>query len=133
MLLPVGSRKFFCVSFPLEHQFVVLRADLDFIARLEFARPQLWHERVEQMFLDRALGRAGTELRVMAFAGEQLLCARGHIVQHEVLLRETCSVKNTGTIQDGSVTRIRRIGENHGASDIRQHDERIPDYFHRWF
>jgi hypothetical protein len=88
MLLPTDNRKFFCVSFPLEPQFFVLRTDFDLIARLEFAHRQLRRERGEQVFLDRALRRAGTELRVIAFLHNQRF--RSLIrVQREVLLRET--------------------------------------------
>jgi hypothetical protein len=44
--------------FPLENQFPILHADFDFIARLEFTRQQLCCERVEQVFLNRALEQA---------------------------------------------------------------------------
>jgi hypothetical protein len=45
----------------LKNQFPILRADFDFIARLEFARQQLRRERV--VFLNRALEWARAELR----------------------------------------------------------------------
>jgi beta-galactosidase len=64
-----------------------LCGDLDLVARLEFTRQQLGRERVEQMFLNRALERARAELRIVAFAGQQLLRGGVH-VEREILLRE---------------------------------------------
>ena len=55
------------VSLRLEYQFLPIRSDLDFVARLEFSSQQLRRERVEQMFLNRAFERARAELRVVAF------------------------------------------------------------------
>ena len=65
--------KFFYASFPLESQFLILRTDFDLVARFELTGQQLRRERVKQMFLDRALERTRAKLRVVAFAGKQLL------------------------------------------------------------
>ena len=53
----------------IEEQTFVLRADLDFIAGLEFAFEQAQGKRVENMFLHGAFERARAELRVVAFLG----------------------------------------------------------------
>ena len=74
-------------SLRLEHQFLPVRSNFDLFTRLKLSTKQLRRERVEQVFLNRAFERAGAELRVVAFAGEQLL--RGGIhVEREILLRE---------------------------------------------
>jgi hypothetical protein len=51
----LGSSVSNCGLFPLENQFAILRADFDFFSWLELPSQQLRRERVEQVFLNRAL------------------------------------------------------------------------------
>ena len=56
-----------------ELQFAVAGDHLDAIARFEFAAEEFRGQRVQQAVLDSPLDRAGAELRVETFLGNQLL------------------------------------------------------------